>query len=92
MSRQSDEDVLLFKSFDSGEGSVKCKWPSTIYPIPSSDLADKKRKKEREHGPTKILNLLDVPHTSFSLPETLNGVRSRESIEVRALVFLYPTI
>jgi hypothetical protein len=91
MSRQSDEDVLLFKSFDSREGSVKCKWPSTIHPIPSSDLADKK-KKEREHGLTKNTTLLDVPHISFPLPKTLAGVRSRESIELRALVFLYPTI
>jgi hypothetical protein len=61
MSRQSDEDVLLFKSFDSREGSVKCKWPSTIYPIPSSDLADKKRKKEREHGPTKNTKFARCP-------------------------------
>ncbi|KAK9561570.1 hypothetical protein V6000_004464 [Aspergillus fumigatus] len=57
MSRQSDEDVLLFKSFDSRDGSVK-----------------------------------HVPHTSFPLPEARNGVRARESIEVRALGFVYPTI
>lgn len=29
MSGQGVEDVLLFKSFDSKEGSVKCKWQST---------------------------------------------------------------
>jgi hypothetical protein len=46
MSRQSDEDILLFKSFDSREGSVKCWWPSTTHPIPSSDLADKKKKRK----------------------------------------------
>lgn len=28
MSGQGVEDVLLFKSFDSKEGSVKCKWRS----------------------------------------------------------------
>lgn len=43
---------------------MKCKWPSTIHPIPSSYLADKEKRK-REHGLTKNTTLLDVPHTPF---------------------------
>lgn len=43
---------------------MKCKWPSTIHPIPSSYLADKEKSK-REHGLTKNTTLLDVPHTPF---------------------------
>jgi hypothetical protein len=58
------------------------------YPI----IRSCRQEKEREHGLTKNTTLLDVPHIYFPLPKTLAGVRSRESIKVRALVFLYPTI
>lgn len=38
---------------------------------------------------TKLFRALDVPHTSFSLPDVPDDAPSRVSVEVRALVFTH---
>ncbi|KAI9723949.1 MAG: hypothetical protein M1812_000667 [Candelaria pacifica] len=56
MSRQSPDDVLIFKNFDSEENvRAKC-----------------------------------CPHTAFDIDNIPAGTPTRESIEIRALVFTYP--
>lgn len=80
MSRQGVEDVLLFKSFDSKEGSIKCKW----YLI---EIAKQGQPQGSTMSLTKSFCIIDVPHTSFSLPDVPDDAPSRISVEVRALVF-----
>lgn len=76
LSRQEPEDVLLFKSFDSKEDSIKCEYHLLLgqWIIQQKHLE-------------AYLFLLDIPHTSFTLPSVQDQVAPRISVEIRALVF-----
>lgn len=74
MDKQSKEDVLIFKNFDSKEGiKARCAYKKIMYlrrPV--------------------LMILADAPHGSFLHPHGGEAAVPRQSIEVRALVFTYP--
>jgi hypothetical protein len=74
MNRQHDNEVVVFKSFDSDDKVTKCR---LLNPLENrARFAD--------------LEILDAAHSSFLPSFIPLNAAPRQSIEVRAMVYTYP--